>query len=95
MNNKDFITMMAVRTGLKMYEVQSMMDTVINAMGDHFMESEAVQLPNFGVFEVRKKLERVIVNPSTGERMLVPPKLVLGFKPSPLLKDKIKERGNS
>lgn len=94
MNNKEFITAMAARTGLKMYEVQSMMDTLISAMGNHFMESEAVQLPNFGIFEVRKKLERVIVNPSTGERMLVPPKLVLGFKPSMVLKDKIKERGS-
>ena len=85
---------MAARTGLKAFEVQGMMDTVISAMGDRFMESDAILLPNFGVFEVRKKLERIIVNPSTGERMLVPPKLVLGFKPSPVLKDKIKERSS-
>ena len=36
-------------------------------------------------------MERVITNPATGQRMLVPPKLVLGFKPISSLKDKIKK----
>ena len=78
--------MMAARTGLKPTEVQSMMDTVVASMGEHFMEGDTVQLPNFGAFEVKKKLERVMVNPATGQRMLVPPKLVLSFKPSPTKK---------
>ena len=95
MNNKDFTTEMAVRTGLKISEVQSMMETVVGAMGSHFSDSEAIQMPNFGVLEVRKKLERVIVSPTTGQRMLVPPKLVLGFRPSPVLKDKIKKGGSN
>ena len=85
--------MMAVRTGLKISEVQNMMETVVAAMGEHFAESKAIQMPNFGVLEVRKKLERVIVNPTSGQRMLVPPKLVLGFKPSTTWKDKLKKGG--
>ena len=40
--------------------------------------------------EVKKKNERVSVNPTTGIRMLVPPKLVLTYKPSSLLKEKLK-----
>jgi DNA-binding protein HU-beta/integration host factor subunit alpha len=47
-------------------------------------------VPNFGTFEPKKKLERVIVNPASGQRMLVPPKLVLGFKPNQTWKDKLK-----
>jgi DNA-binding protein HU-beta/integration host factor subunit alpha len=35
-------------------------------------------------------MERVIVNPGTGQRMLVPPKLVLNFKPNQTWKDKLK-----
>ena len=50
-------------------------------MGDHFTRDDSVQLAGLGTFEVRKKMERIIVNPGTGQRMLVPPKLVLGFKP--------------
>jgi nucleoid DNA-binding protein len=38
---------------------------------------------------VKKKLERVLVNPSTKQRMLVPPKMVVGFKPNSGLKDKV------
>lgn len=85
--------MMAVRTGLKPTEVQSMMDTVVASMGEHFIEGDTVQLPNFGAFEVKKKLERVMVNPSTGLRMLVPPKLVLSFKPNISWKERVKNGG--
>jgi DNA-binding protein HU-beta/integration host factor subunit alpha len=82
MNNKEFIAEVASRTKMKSSEVQRVMDTLLNAMGDSFVEGDSVQLPNFGTFEVKKKLERIIVNPSTGQRMLVPPKLVLGFRPN-------------
>lgn len=67
-----------------------MVNNIINAMGDAFQEDNAVIVPNFGTFEPKKKLERVIVNPVSGQRMLVPPKLVLGFKPIQSLKDKLK-----
>ena len=59
-------------------------------MGDSFQEGDAVQVPGFGTFEVKKKLERIMVSPTTGQRMLVPPKLVLGFKPTSTWKDRIK-----
>jgi DNA-binding protein HU-beta len=35
-------------------------------------------------------MERISVNPINKKRMLVPPKLVMVFKPSALLKDKLK-----
>jgi DNA-binding protein HU-beta/integration host factor subunit alpha len=63
---------------------------LIDAMGDAFQEDNSILVPNFGVFETKKKMERIIVNPATGQRMLVPPKLVLGFKPNQTWKDKLK-----
>ena len=63
-------------------------------MGDSFQEGDSVQIPGFGTFDVKKKMERIIVSPTTGQRMLVPPKLVLNFKPSPSWKDKIKNGGD-
>ena len=42
--------------------------------------------------EAKKKVERIVVNPSTGKRMLVPPKIALSFKPSALLKSKINKQ---
>ena len=53
---------------------------------------QCVQVASFGTFELKKRMERVVVNPSTKERMLVPPKLVLAFKPVKSLKDKFKKR---
>jgi DNA-binding protein HU-beta/integration host factor subunit alpha len=63
---------------------------LIDALGDAFQEDNSVLVPNFGVFETKKKMERVMVNPATGQRMLVPPKLVLSFKPNQTWKDKLK-----
>lgn len=90
MNNKEFIAELAERTGYTAKDTQKLVNNLIDAMGDAFQEDNAVLVPNFGVFETKKKLERVIVNPSTGQRMLVPPKLVLNFKPNQSWKDKLK-----
>ena len=93
MNNNEFIADLAARTGLRQDETQRMMNTLITAMGDSFLEGDSIQLTGFGQFEVKKKLERVMINPNTGQRMLVPPKLVLSFRPNMLLRDKIKKGG--
>lgn len=54
------------------------------------VEMDSVTVTGFGSFEPRKRMERVVVNPSTGKRMLLPPRLLLGFRPSALLKQKVK-----
>ncbi len=92
-NNKDFITELAQRTGFSMDETQQLVNCVVDAMVDHFQEDDSVLIPNFGTFEVKKKLERIMVNPSTGQRMLVPPKLVLNFKPNVSWKERVKNGG--
>ena len=93
MNNKEFVTILAGRTGMKISETQKTVDAVVSIMGDCFQEGNAVQMANFGTFEVKKKLERIMVNPNTGQRMLVPPKLALTFKPNVSWKDQIKKGG--
>ena len=93
MNNKDFIAELAGRTGYSVEDAQQMVDIVIETMGDHFLEDDSVLIPNFGTFEVKKKMERIMVNPSTGQRMLVPPKLVLNFKPNVGWKERVKSGG--
>ena len=90
MNNKEFIAELASRTGFSAKDTQTLVNIIINAMGDAFQEDNAVLVPNFGVFETKKKMERIMVNPASGQRMLVPPKLVLNFKPNQTMKDKLK-----
>lgn len=89
MNNKEFIAEVAQRRGYKNSLTQKLLSTVLSALGDSFMEGDSFQVPGFGTFEVKKKMERIMVNPVSGQRMLVPPKLVLGFRPNSTWKDKI------
>jgi len=90
MNNKEFIAELAERTGYSTKDAQRMVNFLVDAMGDAFLEGDSVLVPNFGLFETKKKMERIMVNPSTGQRMLVPPKLVLNFKPNQTWKEKLK-----
>ena len=90
MNNKEFIAEFAERTGYSPKDTQKLAGNLIDAMGDAFQEDNSILVPNFGVFETKKKMERIMVNPATGQRMLVPPKLVLSFKPNQTWKDKLK-----
>lgn len=95
MNNKEFIARLSLKTGMNTKLSQSLVDQLITAMGDHFQDGDSLSVPNFGNFEVKKKMERVIMNPVTAQRMLVPPKLVLAFKPSTVWKDKVRNAGNT
>ena len=90
MNNKEFIAELAQRTGYTQADAQSLVNALIEEMGNRFGEGDTVSIPTFGVFEVKKRLERVVVSPSTGKRMLVPPKLVLAFRPVASIKEKLK-----
>ena len=95
MNNKNFIQELAHRTGYTNAETQRMVSSFVSAMGDSFQEGESVVINNLGTFEVKKKMERIIVNPSTGAHMLVPPKLVLGFKASTVWKEEMRNGGDN
>lgn len=93
MNNKEFIAALSKRTGNNKDKTQKLVNAVIAAMADTFDGGENVNISNFGTFEPKKRMERIFVNPSTGQRMLVPPKIVLGFKPSAMVRDSVKKGG--
>jgi len=89
MNNKQFLTELADRNGLSPQDAGLKADALIEVMKGIWQEGDSLSLSGFGVLEVKKKNERMSVNPATGIRMLVPPKLAVSFKPSPLLKERL------
>lgn len=90
MNNRDFIAELSSRSGYSTKDTAELVDGVLRIMTEGLTEGKTVSVASFGTFEVRKKLERVVVSPITKQRMLVPPKLTLNFKPSNILKEKLK-----
>ena len=90
MNNTQFLTELSGRCQMSADSAARQVENLIGVMEKLWQDGDSVSLSGFGVLEVKKKNERVSVNPSTGVRMLVPPKLVLTYKPSSLLKEKLK-----
>lgn len=95
MNNKEFITRLAAHTGHTQDETQKVVRTILRTLAENFDDGEAVSIPGFGTFEVKKRLERIMVNPTTGKRMLIPPKLALTFRPNAAVKEKLKKGGDA
>ena len=94
MNNKEFIAQLAAKTDYTQTDTQQMVRTIVAEMGSHLEEGDSLQINNFGTFEVKKRLERIVVNPGTQQRMLVPPKLIINFKPVAAIKENLKKTQN-
>ena len=91
MNNKEFVGALARNLDTSPTEVQECINALNTAVLNILGENDTLSLKSFGTFEVKKRLERVATNPATQQKMLVPPKLYLSFKPSLSLKDAINE----
>ena len=90
MKNKELVTELAARMGWTAQEVAE----TLSVLSSGLVDNDTIYLQGFGQFEVKKKAERISVNPSNGKRYLVPPKLVPVFKPGTTVKNKLKELGD-
>ena len=90
MNNKEFISKLAKRCGMAPAEATRNVDMFVNVMTERLKENDQLNVSGFGVLEVKMRNERLSVNPKTGQRFLIPPKIVPAFRPSSKLKDKFK-----
>ncbi len=90
MDNKKLVETLAERLGRSDDDVSNLLEGLAGVLRTRCAELDSVVVPGFGTFEPRKRNERVMVNPKTGKRMLLPPKVVLGFKVSNVLKSKLK-----
>ncbi len=88
MNNKEFINELSKQTNQPVGTTTKLINDTLRLLEEHFQQDDTISISSFGTFEVKKKMERISVNPTTGKRYLIPPKLVLGFKQSNVLKEK-------
>ena len=90
MNNKEFISELSQRLNYNNKETTRLVSSLLSIMTQELQNGNTIAIQGFGSFEVKKKLERISVNPVTQQRLLIPPKLVLTYKPSISLKEKFK-----
>ena len=90
MNNKEFTSELAERLGYTIKDTSELIGSLLSSMTQELEEGNVIAVQGFGSFEVKKKAERISINPASKQRMLVPPKLVLPYRPSNTLKDKFK-----
>ena len=72
-----------------------LVESVLNHVSDALVRGEQVKLSSFGTFSVRDKNARVGRNPKTGQEAPIPPRRVLTFRPSHLMKDRVAEGNKS
>ena len=92
MDTKTLLEKVSAKASVDIDSASEMLSAFSEVLREKCPEMVTVAVPGFGVFEPKKRLERINVHPSTGKRMLIPPKIVLTFKPSALLKQKLNKR---
>jgi integration host factor subunit alpha len=81
--------------GLSRNESADLVENVLNHVSDALVRGEQVKLSSFGTFSVRDKNARVGRNPKTGQEAPIPPRRVLTFRPSHLMKERVAEGNKS
>jgi integration host factor subunit alpha len=66
-----------------------LVELVFDTLKDTLGTEGKVKISGFGNFAVRQKRARVGRNPQTGQEITIPPRRVLTFKPSQVLKSSL------
>ena len=79
MNNKEFTSELSRRLGYNTKYTSELITSLLSDITQELQESNAIGIQGFGTFEVKKKAERIVINPVTKLRLLVPPKFLLNY----------------
>lgn len=77
------------KVGLSRNEAAALVELVLKEITDCLERGETVKISSFGSFMVRKKDQRIGRNPKTGTEVLISPRRVVVFKPSPIMKSRV------
>ena len=81
--------------GLTKHEAADVVQTILHSVKDTLIEGRNVKIQNFGVFEVTDRQGRAGVDPITGERIYIPPRKGLSFRPSSKVKRLVSDQKSS
>ncbi|MGB4705382.1 MAG: HU family DNA-binding protein [Candidatus Saccharicenans sp.] len=83
----DLVKLVARELNISKQEAEAGVNLFFEALKEAILRGEEIELRGFGSFRFRQRAPRSGRNPRTGEPVKVPPKKVLYFKPSKLLKE--------
>jgi len=91
MNRADIVDEVSEATGLTRAEVSIVFELILKMITTELAAGGVVELRRFGTFRCVKRATRQAVNPRTGQPVKVPPRIAPTFKPSPKLRDAVKD----
>lgn len=89
MTKKEIVKQISDKIGLTQLKTKDIVQQTFDAIVDALLEMGRIELRNFGVFEVKQRKARKARNPRTGERVDVPPKYVVTFKPGKEMEERV------
>jgi nucleoid DNA-binding protein len=88
---KEIVKQISDRIGLTQLKTKEIVQQTFDAIVETLLEVGRIELRNFGVFEVKQRKARKARNPRTGERVDVPPKNVVTFKPGKEMEERVRQ----
>lgn len=89
MTKKEIVKTISEECGLTQLKTKEIVQKTFEAIIDTLVTEERIELRNFGVFEVKKRAARKARNPRSGERVDVPEKFVVTFKPGKEMEERV------
>jgi nucleoid DNA-binding protein len=89
MTKKDMAKAIAGETGLTQGQLMEVIQCAFAGITEALLTEGRIELRNFGVFEVKRRKPRKARNPRTGDRVKVPAKLVMTFKPGREMEERV------
>lgn len=91
MTKKDIVKTISDEIGLTQLKTKEIVQKTFDAIVRTLVADHRIELRNFGVFEVKKRASRKARNPRTGDKVFVPEKYVVTFKPGKEMEEKVRE----
>jgi integration host factor subunit beta len=88
---KEIVKTISEEIGMTQLKTKEIVQKTFNAIVNTLVEDHRIELRNFGVFEVKRRAARKARNPRTGEKVFVPEKFVVTFKPGKEMEEKVRE----
>jgi nucleoid DNA-binding protein len=78
---KEIVKQISEKLGLTQLKTKEIVQLTLDGIIETLVVEGRIELRNFGVFEVKKRAPRKARNPRTGDKVYVPAKNVVTFKP--------------